>query len=189
MSKAAAKKKRDEEDDFELTTAERKVFLQRQIEKAEHAIMMEQHKTVEAEKDIITLRTKLAKMYAEYEEEKEHTFEMAAGMTRRYRTMRARLTKELEGLEAAIAVFKDNLEQSREEAEEANAEKNRIIAAKDAEIADQKRRMDEMSHEFGQMLKATLGKMSEKIVITNPTPSGYSGPVVKSFEDFNLMKI
>ena len=41
------------------------------------------------------------------------------------------------------------------------------LARKEAEIAEQKQKMEDMAVEFGEMLKETLDKMSEKIEITN----------------------
>ena len=41
------------------------------------------------------------------------------------------------------------------------------LALKDAEIKEQKDKMEDMAVEFGEMLKETLDKMSEKIEITN----------------------
>ena len=47
------------------------------------------------------------------------------------------------------------------------AEKEEVIANKDKEIASWKLKNEEMAKEFGQMLKQTLDKMSERIVISN----------------------
>ena len=46
-------------------------------------------------------------------------------------------------------------------------EKAQELALKDAEIKEQKDKMEDMAIEFGEMLKETLDKMSEKIEITN----------------------
>jgi hypothetical protein len=61
------------------------------------------------------------------------------------------------------------------------------LSLKESEIIEQKNKMDEMAHEFGAMLKATLDKMSEKIEITNDWENeNREEPVVRTFEDFNL---
>ena len=49
--------------------------------------------------------------------------------------------------------------------EETKKEKNQVIAHKDSEIAEQKAKMEEMAVEFGEMLKETLDKMSERIEV------------------------
>ncbi len=65
------------------------------------------------------------------------------------------------------------------------------LQLKDAEIAEQKSKMDQMAFEFGQMLKSQLDKMTEKIEITNEWHSQGAAaadahPVVRTFEDFHL---
>lgn len=47
------------------------------------------------------------------------------------------------------------------------AKRDQEIELKNKEIVAQERKMDTMAKEFGQMLKTTLDKMSEKIVITS----------------------
>jgi hypothetical protein len=57
-------------------------------------------------------------------------------------------------------------DRSREEVNLCEKEKESIIASKDNEIQEMKIKMDQMTREFGDMLKETLEKMSERIEIT-----------------------
>ena len=52
------------------------------------------------------------------------------------------------------------------------------------QIADLKQKMEDMSHEFGEMLKETLDKMSEKIEATsNEWEQDAGGNVDKKLEE------
>jgi hypothetical protein len=57
----------------------------------------------------------------------------------------------------------ETLEQTRGQLREAEADKERALALKDAEMAEQRKKMEEMAVEFGSMLKETLDKMSAQI--------------------------
>ena len=48
-----------------------------------------------------------------------------------------------------------------------NAEKEEMIRKKDEEISELKKRIDEMSSDFAEMLKDTLTKMQERIEFAN----------------------
>lgn len=61
------------------------------------------------------------------------------------------------------------------------------LAKKDAEIAEQKLKMEDMAVEFGEMLKETLDKMSERIEITNTSWDGGTGEqVARRLEEFKV---
>jgi len=66
-------------------------------------------------------------------------------------------------------------------------DKDRALAAKNAEIQELKSKMEEMALEFGDMLKETLDKMRERIEITNTSFEGDGGvPMISRLEEFNL---
>jgi hypothetical protein len=125
----------------------------------------------------------------------KRTFALASDMTRQYKrkvedmlrekSEEAQLRMGVEDRLAALQLSKAQLER----------ELLQRIQLKEAEIAEQKSKMDEMAHEFGQMLKQTLDKMSEKIEVTNDWEAGGAHaaaqgarlePVVRTFEDFHL---
>ena len=66
-------------------------------------------------------------------------------------------------------------------------EKDRIIAAKDDDIASLKMKMEDMAQEFGGMLKETLDKMRERIELssTNFDMEASGVPIMKQMEEFN----
>ena len=71
--------------------------------------------------------------------------------------------------------------------EDTKEEKDKIIALKENEIQQMKLKMDQMAHEFGDMLKETLDKMSERIEITNSSWDSDSGvPITRKMEEFKI---
>ena len=76
-------------------------------------------------------------------------------------------------------------------------EKDRAVAAKETEIVELKTRIDELCAEFGDMLKGTLEKMSERINITNSnfqtdlsTSAGQTStvPMEEKLQEYHLKK-
>jgi hypothetical protein len=147
------------------------------------------NKSTIAECVVRELRSKLFDLQRDYEEEKQRTFALASDMTRQYKRKVEDMQREkseeeqlrmaVEDKLAALQLSKAQMERSLQQA----------LQLKDAEIVEQKAKMDQMAYEFGQMLKATLDKMSEKIEITNEwadAASGGANPVVRTFEEFHL---
>jgi flagellar hook-basal body complex protein FliE len=65
----------------------------------------------------------------------------------------------------------------------------RIIMCAREQIADLKMKMEDMSQEFGEMLKETLDKMSEKIEATSnewEQDAGGGGNVEKKLEELGV---
>ncbi len=58
------------------------------------------------------------------------------------------------------------VDHSREELNLCEKEKESLLSSKDNEIQEMRIKMDQMAREFGDMLKETLEKMSERIEIT-----------------------
>ena len=96
------------------------------------------------------------------------------------------------GLREEITELRDQLELQGLAYEDLKKEKDRALAVKEAEIVDMKQKMDDMSAEFGDMLKATLEKMSERINITNSNfdaDLGSTGvPTEDKQQEFHLKK-
>lgn len=87
-------------------------------------------------------------------------------------------------LETTISEQKDHLESARKANEELTQQKDQELALKDATIADLTRKMEDMSQEFGEMLKETLDKMSEKIEATsNEWEQGSGSNIEKKLEE------
>ena len=111
--------------------------------------------------------------------------------------MQGELIKRINGAENTITELKDQLELQRVAYEELKREKDRAVAAKETEIVELKTRIDELCAEFGDMLKGTLEKMSERINITNSnfqtdlgTASGGqpSVPMEEKLKEYHLKK-
>jgi hypothetical protein len=128
---------------------------------------MQTNKSSSSEAVVKELRVRLFDLFAEYKKEKENTFQIAANMSRQYKLMREEHLKTISGLEESIKEYKHKLELAKVATEEMKSKRNNEIERKDTEIIAQERKMDTMAKEFGQMLKQTLDKMSEKIVITS----------------------
>ena len=113
------------------------------------------------------LQERVDHCHRDFEKEKEEIFDISADMTRQYKGMQEELLARVNRLEATIQEQKDQLEEAQQQLEEVRREKAQDLALKDAEIKEQKEKMEDMAVEFGEMLKETLDKMSEKVEITN----------------------
>jgi hypothetical protein len=183
--KKAAKEGGDAED---LTPEETALFLERRLEATKQKMVMQTNKATSAEAVVRELRARLLELTDIYEKEKTHTFDIVANMTREYKAMKEEMLKKINELDAENLKYKDQLELKEAEMKEQEQQKDREMKNKDNAILEMKAKMDDMAKEFGQMLKQTLDKMSEKIVITNDYASDQQQdqPVVRTFEDFNL---
>ena len=108
------------------------------------------------------LEARVADLKRDFEREEKATFSITADMTRQYKDMQEDLIKRINEAENTITELKDQLELQGLAYEDLKKEKDRALAIKEAEIVDMKQKMDDMSAEFGDMLKATLEKMSER---------------------------
>jgi hypothetical protein len=107
-------------------------------------------------------------------------------MTRQYKAMREAFMLDTSKLKAEINMYKDKLADERASKDELDRVKESEIKLKEAEIIEQKKKMDEMAEDFTLMLTATLDKMNEKIAITTSWDTDKTAPMVRTFEDFNL---
>mmetsp|Transcript_9605 Transcript_9605/g.13989 ORF Transcript_9605/g.13989 Transcript_9605/m.13989 type:complete len:197 (-) Transcript_9605:152-742(-) len=181
------KKAKGEQEEEPLDPAEVSVYLTRTVESLKHKLVMQTNKASGAEAVVRELRSRLFDLHKDYEEEKKRTFEIAADMTREYKAMKQEMNQQIILNEEKITQLKDKLDAARLAHEQMVRQKDKEIALKDAAIQEMKNKMDEMAREFGEMLKQTLDKMSEKIVITNDYEAEQMDtPIVRTFEDFNL---
>lgn len=138
------------------------------------------------------LEARVADLKRDFEREEKATFSITADMTRQYKDMQEDLIKRINEAENTITELKDQLELQGLAYEDLKKEKDRALAIKEAEIVDMKQKMDDMSAEFGDMLKATLEKMSERINITNSNfdaDLGSTGvPTENKMQEFQLKK-
>ena len=138
------------------------------------------------------LEATVSDLKRDFEREEKATFSITADMTRQYKDMQEDLIKRINEAENTITELRDQLELQGLAYEDLKKEKDRALAVKEAEIVDMKQKMDDMSAEFGDMLKATLEKMSERINITNSNfdaDLGSTGvPTEDKQQEFHLKK-
>ncbi|KOO25695.1 hypothetical protein Ctob_012372 [Chrysochromulina tobinii] len=137
------------------------------IESLEQQLVWREEKVQKALAAQKELQDRVAHYHKDFEREKEEVFDISADMTRQYKGMQEELLDRINKLEATIQLQKDQLEEAQQQLEQVKREKAQELALKDAEIQEQKEKMEDMAVEFGEMLKETLDKMSEKIEITN----------------------
>ena len=151
----------------EMTEKELLQQAQLRIESLEQQLVWREEKTQTALAGQKELQERITHYHADFEREKEDIFEISADMTRQYKGMQEELIAQVNKLQQTIAEQKDELERSQLQLEEVRRQMAVELALKDAEIKEQKDKMEDMAVEFGEMLKETLDKMSEKIEITN----------------------
>ena len=118
----------------------------------------------------------------------KRTFALASDMTRQYKRKVEDMLREKSEEEQLRLAVEDKLAALQLARDQLERDLLQRLQLKEAEIVEQKNKMDLMAHEFGQMLKQTLDKMSEKIEITNDFALDGDGaaPIVRTFEDFSL---
>lgn len=163
------KDKKDKGGDASAEMTEKELLEQARlrIESLEQQLVWREEKTQQALMSQRELQERVTHYHADFEREKEEIFDISADMTRQYKGMQEELIAQVNKLEQTIAEQKDELERSQLQLEEVRRQMAVELALKDAEIKEQKDKMEDMAVEFGEMLKETLDKMSEKIEITN----------------------
>jgi len=181
------KGKGDAEEGVELDDAGKLKRAEVRIEALERELVQRQdvvNRALQAHND---MRQKQAELLKDFDDEKQTTFAITADMTRQYKSMQEELMRRINTLETTIMEQKDQLDLARQANEELHKAKDQELALKDAQIADLRQKMDDMSHEFGEMLKETLDKMSEKIEATsNEWEQDAGGNVEKKLEELHM---
>jgi len=113
------------------------------------------------------IQNRVIELKRDFEDEQKQTYQITADMTRQYKSMQEELLNRINILENTINELNDKLEQANLTVENQKKETEGIVVAKDAEITENKRRMEDMAKEFGDMLKETLDKMGERIDISS----------------------
>lgn len=125
--------------------------------------MKADNKSTLAECVVRELRAKLVDLQRDYEEEKKRAFALAADMTRQYKRKVEDMAREKSEEEQMRLRVEDQLAALQLAKQQMERDMMQRISMKEAEILEQKNKMDEMALEFGSMLKSTLDKMSEKV--------------------------
>lgn len=112
------------------------------------------------------LRQKIMILNSELDKEKEKMFSISADMTNQYKQMQKQFLKEIRVLNENIKKQTDTIAKKDKEISELKNEHVSELSKKDGEIRELKRKAEEMANEFAKMLKNLLGKMNEKIEIS-----------------------
>lgn len=183
--KDGKKKKPDGDSDLSATDLLNRAALR--IESLERQLMWREERTMEAISAQKELRERVLQYHADFAREKEEIFDITADMTRQYKGMQEELMRKINSLEATINTQRDELELARLAHEETRKAKDQVIALKEAEIGEQKQKMEEMAIEFGEMLKETLDKMGERIEVTSSSWENETGaPIMNRLQEFKL---
>eukprot|EP01083_Nonionella_stella_P156243 505719_1 len=152
-AKKAGKKKGKETTDGDqeqsLTVDEQNKYLKAQLDSLRHQLMLKNANERQMEATMREYRGRYHTLKQDFEEEKQHTFELTADMTRQYKAMRDELLSKVVSLEGKLVEYKDSLDLSEATFREMLQKKDGMIHLKDEEISEWKQKMDEMAHEFG----------------------------------------
>ena len=105
-------------------------------------------------------------LQSELVNEKGKMFAISADMTNQYKQMQQQFLREIDSLKENISVQESELKAKDDAIRELNKQHESVVFKKDEEIKELKKKADEMSIEFAKMLKNLLGKMNEKIEIS-----------------------
>ena len=86
----------------------------------------------------------------------EEASDVSADMTRQYKGMQDELLSKIDRCEKRIMEQADKLEAANELLEQERRENAQLLIEKDAELAEQKEKMEEMAVEFSDMLKVCM---------------------------------
>jgi chromosome segregation ATPase len=144
------KGKKEGEASAEMTEKELLQQAQLRIEALEQQLVWREEKTDAALRGQKELQERITHYHADFEREKEEIFDISADMTRQYKGMQEELIAQVNKLEQTIAEQKDELERAQLQLEEVRRQMANELALKDAEIKEQKDKMEDMAVEFGE---------------------------------------
>merc|ERR1712013_562590 len=150
-----------------LSMEDENSLLKTQIESLKNELTFEKSRYAEAFTAMKEFRTHYELLSAEFEEEKSKTFSICSNATRQYKLMRDELLKRTSELRRTLDAKELEIEELHGQQQSLNEMHHIELQTKDKALKQTQKKMDEMSHQFGQMLKQTLDKMSEKITVNN----------------------
>ena len=153
--KKGDKGKKDGDASAEMTEKELLEQAMLRIESLEQQLVWREEKTQTALAGQKELQERITHYHADFEREKEEIFDISADMTRQYKGMQEELIAQVNKLQQTIAEQKDELERSQLQLEEVRRQMAVELALKDAEIKEQKDKMEDMAVEFGEVCGST----------------------------------
>ncbi len=113
--------------------------------------------------------------------------DIVADMTRQFKSMQEELAQRIADLSDQSSKNQETIQYLEMEYQRLSQEKAEVENQKNEEIKELKRRIDEMSSEFAEMLRETLHKMQEKIDLANKQwEDENDANMLKRFEDMAL---
>ena len=150
-----------------LSISDENALLKTQIESLKNELIFEKSRYSEAFTAMKEFRTHYELLSKEFEEEKSKTFIITANMTRQYKLMRDELMKKTNDLSRNLDQKCLEIEELHSQQQELNKRHQFELENKDKKIKMMQSKLEEMSRQFGSMLRQTLDKMAEKIVVNN----------------------
>lgn len=132
------------------------VCLERQLD-------LRQTETREARLTEREWRTQLHNVNERLAEQQEETLDITSDMSRQYKAMQADMTRANEALELELRNAKLALTDKEAEMAAMQADFELRLREKDTHIKELQSKLEDLAHEFSEMLKETLEKMSSKI--------------------------
>eukprot|EP01083_Nonionella_stella_P039692 107958_1 len=178
--KAAKKGNGKDGEEGGLSISDQNVLLKTQVESLKNELIFEKSRYCEAFTAMKEFRTHYELLSKQFEEEKSKTFIITANMTRQYKLMRDELLKKTNHLTKEVDDRSLQIEELQAQQNQFNEMHQTELQNKDKELKETHKKMDEMAHQFGQMLKQTLDKMAEKIIVNNKDLSTISSTNISS---------
>ena len=115
---------------------------------------------------------------------KKKTEEIVVQMTECYRNLEEGLLKEIDKKTRELSERKEMIREWQGKTQQLRTAKEAMTNERDEEIRELRKRIDEMSSDFAEMLKDTLTKMQERIEFANKQWEDENDiSMIKKFED------
>eukprot|EP00297_Palpitomonas_bilix_P018410 CAMPEP_0113884762 /NCGR_PEP_ID=MMETSP0780_2-20120614/10474_1 /TAXON_ID=652834 /ORGANISM="Palpitomonas bilix" /LENGTH=196 /DNA_ID=CAMNT_0000872491 /DNA_START=232 /DNA_END=823 /DNA_ORIENTATION=+ /assembly_acc=CAM_ASM_000599 len=161
------KKKDDSKNAGEKDMKEKLTLAKLRVEALERELVLRTEAMNRANAAMAESRTRMDELEKKYEEDKSDTFAITSDMTRQYKSMESVLHTQITEKQNEITSLKEQLELMKKSDEEEMKKRDLKVKEKELIIKEQQQKMKEMAIEFGNMLKSTLDKMSERIEMTS----------------------
>merc|ERR1719183_3294124 len=146
-----------------MNAEEEYMYLALQVETLERELQVKASHADEAIRSEMELRLKVEQMEEDFKQEESTTFAVTSDMARQYKALQEELIYKINSLETQLTEQKEELDITNHELRELTKNKNDDIEYKEEQIKQLNDRMNEMSHEFANMLSETLELMKQHI--------------------------
>ena len=177
-------KKGDADGEDKYDPAQMTIILAAQVQSLKERLASEQERRDAARASVEESRVNEQETLKQVEGVKGATQEIVRKMTQSYNDLEEEYLGKIAKKQDEIAAQKDQIRDKQSLLARKRQEKEAMTAQKDDEIAELKKRIDEMSSDFAEMLKDTLTKMQERIEFANKDWEDKNDiSMLKKFED------